>query len=160
SCTSMDAIANEAGVGKGTLFRRFGDRASLVRAVLGDRERAFQDSFIRGPAPLGPGAAPYERLVAFGDGMFELLEAHGDLLLAAQFLRPEGYLRSRPQAVYHVHLTTLVRAAAPALDAELTADTLLAALDPELFLHQRRGRQVPLADLKRHWAAIAARVLG
>ena len=30
SCTSMDAIAAEAGVGKGTLFRRFGDRASLA----------------------------------------------------------------------------------------------------------------------------------
>ena len=34
SCTSMDAIAAEAGVGKGTLFRRFGDRASLARCLL------------------------------------------------------------------------------------------------------------------------------
>ena len=31
---SMDAIACGAGVGKGTLFRRFGDRASLVRALI------------------------------------------------------------------------------------------------------------------------------
>ena len=29
----MDAIALEAGVGKGTLFRRFGDRASLALAL-------------------------------------------------------------------------------------------------------------------------------
>ncbi|NUP35066.1 MAG: helix-turn-helix transcriptional regulator, partial [Streptomycetaceae bacterium] len=31
---SMDAIATAAGVGKGTLFRRFGDRAGLAAALL------------------------------------------------------------------------------------------------------------------------------
>lgn len=29
SCVSMDEIADAAGVGKGTLFRRFGSRAAL-----------------------------------------------------------------------------------------------------------------------------------
>lgn len=58
SCTSMDAIAAEAGVGKGTLFRRFGDRGSLVFAVLDASAREFQDRFISGPPPLGPGAPP------------------------------------------------------------------------------------------------------
>jgi AcrR family transcriptional regulator len=48
SCTSMDAIAAEAGVGKGTLFRRFGDRASLARALLSERDSGFQEAFIRG----------------------------------------------------------------------------------------------------------------
>ena len=52
----MEAVACEAGVGKGTLFRRFGDRASLFHALIDDRERDFQEAFIRGPAPLGPGA--------------------------------------------------------------------------------------------------------
>ena len=61
ACTSMDAIAAEAQVGKGTLFRRFGDRASLALALLDSSERVFQDAFIRGPAPLGPGAPPCER---------------------------------------------------------------------------------------------------
>src|SRR4051794_17490432 len=62
---SMDQIAHEAGVGKGTLFRRFGARASLARALLDERERRFQDELIRGAPPLGPGAPPAERLVAF-----------------------------------------------------------------------------------------------
>jgi len=159
SCTSMDAIAAEAGVGKGTLFRRFGDRASLVRAVLGDRERAFQDAFIRGEPPLGPGAPPAERAVAFGEGMLDLLEQHAELMVAGKFLRPEGTVRSGPQAVYHVHLATLVRAAAPDLDAALVADTLLAGLDAELFLHQRRGRELGLEELKRGWAALVRRLL-
>ena len=36
----MDEIAEAAGVGKGTLFRRFGSRAALAAAVLSERERA------------------------------------------------------------------------------------------------------------------------
>ncbi len=159
ACTSMDAIAHEAGVGKGTLFRRFGDRASLVRAVLGDRERDFQDAFIRGPAPLGPGAQPCERAIAFGEGMLDLLEEHAELLVEARFLTIGAHVRSGPQAVYHLHLTMLVREASPALDAGLTADTLLAVLDAELFRHQRRGRGIPLAELKRHWAALVRLLL-
>src|SRR3954447_26247036 len=65
-CVSMEAIAAEAEVGKGTLFRRFGDRSGLVRALLQERERDFQESFIRGAPPLGPGAPAADRLVAFG----------------------------------------------------------------------------------------------
>src|ERR1700709_1977778 len=71
---SMDAIACEAGVGKGTLFRRFGDRAGLVLALLDGGTREFQDALIRGKPPLGPGAPPVERLIAFGHGFIDLLE--------------------------------------------------------------------------------------
>src|SRR3984957_14945117 len=78
--TSMDAIAAEAGVGKGTLFRRFGDRASLALALLETSESAFQEAFIRGPTPLGPGAPPEERLVAFGRRLLQHLTSHGALL--------------------------------------------------------------------------------
>src|SRR3954452_2623256 len=35
---SMDQIAGAAGVGKGTLFRAFGDRAGLAAAVLSEHE--------------------------------------------------------------------------------------------------------------------------
>jgi AcrR family transcriptional regulator len=159
SCTSMDAIAAEAGVGKGTLFRRFGDRASLVRAVIGDRERLFQDELIRGAAPLGPGAPPCERLIAFGAGMLDLLEEHADLLLAAEAGESGAHLRSPPRAFYHLHIVMLVRGTRSILDPVLTADALLGSLTAELFLHQRRERELSLEDLKRHWAAMVRRLL-
>ncbi|GAA1650865.1 TetR/AcrR family transcriptional regulator [Actinoplanes couchii] len=38
---SMDAVAAEAGVGKGTIFRGFGDRAGLIRALYEQRAAAF-----------------------------------------------------------------------------------------------------------------------
>src|SRR5215211_2123963 len=46
---SMDAIAAAAGVGKGTLFRRFGDRAGLAQALLQEHTRELQEAIIRGP---------------------------------------------------------------------------------------------------------------
>src|SRR3954463_12923529 len=70
-CVSMEAIATAAGVGKGTLFRRFGDRAGLARALLDERERRLQDDMIRGAPPLGPGAPPRERLIAFGRAILD-----------------------------------------------------------------------------------------
>ena len=61
---SMDDVAAAAGVGKGTLYRRFGDRWTLLRALIEEPERDFQDQLIRGAPPLGPGAPPRERLLA------------------------------------------------------------------------------------------------
>ena len=50
---SMDDIAAAAGVGKGTLFRRFGSRAGLMMVLLDEDERANQEAFLFGPPPLG-----------------------------------------------------------------------------------------------------------
>src|SRR5688500_13766774 len=53
---SMDDIAAAAGVGKGTLFRRFGDRPGLVRTLVQSLDGQFHDALAHGPPPLGPGA--------------------------------------------------------------------------------------------------------
>jgi len=159
SCTSMDAIAAEAGVGKGTLFRRFGDRATLARTLLHERDTEFQESFIRGEPPLGPGAPPAERLVAFGEGMLDLLEGHGDLLLVAEGGDPTAQQRSQAWAAYHLHVRTLIAAAAPDLDEDVCADMLLSALSARTYFHQRRGRGIELDRLKAGWGALVRRLL-
>jgi AcrR family transcriptional regulator len=160
AATSMDAIALEAGVGKGTLFRRFGDRASLALALLESSERDFQESFIRGPSPLGPGAPPCERVIAFGRALLAHLADHGDLLLAAQTSGTPGQrFNAGPYGAYRAHLIALVRDAAPDLDAEYVAEALLAQLGAEVVLHQLRGRGIALSRLAAGWEAIARRVL-
>src|SRR5439155_13357007 len=63
---TMDGLAERAGLGKGTVFRRFGTRAGIFRALLDDAERAFQELVLTGPPPLGPGVPPLDRLVAYG----------------------------------------------------------------------------------------------
>jgi len=69
---TIDAVAARAGVGKGTVFRRFGDRSGLFQALLDEQLRVFQDAFMFGAPPLGPGAPPKERLAAFLEGLLEL----------------------------------------------------------------------------------------
>jgi len=156
---SMEAVAAEAGVGKGTLFRRFGDRASLARALLSERDSGFQEGFIRGEPPLGPGVPPAERLVAFGEGMLDLLEAHGDLLLVAEGGDLMAQQRSDAWAAYHWHVRNLVAEAAPDLDEEVCAGMLLAALSARTFFHQRRGRGMALERLKAGWGSLVRRLL-
>ncbi len=160
ACTSMDAIAAEAGVGKGTLFRRFGDRASLALALLDSDERAFQDAFIRGPAPLGPGAPAGDRVIAFGRGLLEHLAAHGELLLAAQTAGTPGQrLDVGPYDAYRAHLILLIREGAPDLDAEYAAEALLAPLSAEVVLYQLQRRGMTLERLAAGWETLARRLL-
>src|SRR4051812_22992358 len=42
---TMEAVAAAAGVGKGTVFRRFGDRAGLMVALLDHHEQQIQAAF-------------------------------------------------------------------------------------------------------------------
>jgi len=144
---SMDDLARAADVGKGTLFRRFGDRASLARAVLSAHEAAFQETIIRGAPPLGPGAPPGERLVAFGRGMLGLVDAHRQLLLAAETGAPCGRFRAGPYASYHFFVSSLLREAAPHLDSDYTADALLASLGAEFVAYLREDREMSLEQI-------------
>jgi AcrR family transcriptional regulator len=148
---SMDDVAKAACVGTGTLYRRFGDRAGLALALLDDHTRAFQDALISGPPPLGPGVPATERLHAFGDGYLDVVERHADVLAAALPLTrgPAG-----PDQMYATHLAILLREAAPHLDPQFTAWTLLAALHPTQHLHRRRALGWPLERLGDGWHAL------
>jgi AcrR family transcriptional regulator len=159
-CVTMDEVAAAARVGKGTLFRRFGDRAGLLRGLLDERERAFQEDLIRGEPPLGPGVPASERLIAFGHRLLEEVEIQGDLLLAAEAGAPPGMrLLHSVYAVYRAHVTALLRDAAPAGDSDYLADVLLAALAAEVVLYQRRALGMPLERLKEGWQELLDRLL-
>jgi AcrR family transcriptional regulator len=152
---SMDAIAEAACVGKGTLFRRFGDRSGLAYALLNEREREFQEELIRGDPPLGPGAPPVERIVAFGLRLIEHLEANGEVLLAAETGSRWVRFNAPVYAFYRTHLATLIREAAPDADADYLADALLAPLGADLHLYLRHGRGLDLERVAAGWERLA-----
>jgi AcrR family transcriptional regulator len=156
SCVSMDEIAAQAGVGKGTLFRRFGSRAALALALLSEHEVFFQEGLIRGDPPLGPGAPPLERLRAFGEARLELMDAHADVLAAAE-IGPYRF-DSPPYLVYRLHMTLLLREVAPERDPAYIVETLLAGLGVELFLYLRDGRGMSLEDIKTGWGELVRRL--
>ncbi len=155
-CVTMDAIAAEAGVGKGTLFRGFGDRAGLVLALLQEHETRLQEAIIRGPAPLGPGAPPVERLIAFGDALLRHMAQHGELIAAAEG-RLDRY-RSGPYMVYRTHVGMLVREAAPDADWDYVTDALLASLTASHLRYMRRARQMSEERLAAGWADLVRRL--
>jgi len=157
-CVSMEEVAEAAGVGKGTLFRRFGSRAALARAVLSERERAFQEHIIRGEPPLGPGAPPLQRLIAFGQAVLENLDCHAELVLAgevggARFAAP-------PYAVYRLHTALLLGEIDPSCDADLLAESLLAALGADFFLYMREQRGMSLERLQAGWETLVRGAVG
>ena len=158
SCVSMDAVAAEAGVGKGTLFRGFGDRAGLVLALLTEQERRLQEDVIRGPAPLGPGAPPVDRLVAFGERLFEHFTQHGELIAAAEAKVGLRY-RSAPFNFYRTHVQLLVREAVPNADWEYLSDVLMASLRADHLLYLREIRGISDERLAAGWADLVRRLL-
>jgi len=79
---TMDGLAARAGLGKGTVFRRFGSRAGIFQALLDDAERTFQEQVLSGPPPLGPGAAPLDRLIAYGQARIGFLIEHREIARA------------------------------------------------------------------------------
>lgn len=146
---TMDDIANAAGVGKGTIYRRFGDQAGLALALLEEQERCLQAAVLGGPPPLGPGADPCDRLAAFLGALADLLEAHLDLYLRSE----AGAARYRSGAYdfWRLHIRLLVEAANPGLDADYLADGLLAPLEAEHYRYLRHQRGI---DLERVRAGI------
>lgn len=140
---TMDEIAAEAGVGKGTLFRRFGDRAGLALALLEESERELQGQVLRGPPPLGPGAPPAERLMAFLDALLAILEAHTELVVCSETAAPGARYRSGLHAAWRTHVAVLLREARPGADADVLAEAVLAPLAGDLYAHLRDGGVTP-----------------
>ncbi|MBW8483814.1 TetR/AcrR family transcriptional regulator [Actinomadura parmotrematis] len=139
---TMDDVAKAAGVGRGTLYRRYPDVASIALALLDEHERALQERLLGGPPPLGPGAPPGERLAAFYAAMVELLEAHIGLALGAE----AGGARFAAGAYgfWRAHVRALLAEAGVPQTGALP-DALLAPLAPELYAHQRARGDTPAA---------------
>lgn len=138
AAVTMDDVAQAAGVGKGTVFRRFGSRTGLLRALLDHDEQILQQGFLFGPPPLGPGVPPRERLLAYGRARLANTVAHREILVEAISPGSERYtMPVMMAATVHVRmlLTELGIArpevAALAVEAPLHADAVLFLIESE-----------------------------
>lgn len=156
---TMEEVAAAARVGKGTVFRRFGDRSGLLMALLDHSEKTFQAAFLTGPPPLGPGAPPVERLRAFGLALLRRTVDELELQLAAE-PEPGRRFTNAPRRVRRHHVSLLLREAVPAADCDLLAHTLMAQLDPALIHHLTRQCGMPPERLEAAWVDLVDRVTG
>ncbi|MEV0648034.1 TetR family transcriptional regulator [Phytomonospora sp. NPDC050363] len=135
---AMADVAAAAGVGVGTLYRRFGDRSGLAYALIDGRERLFQTAFLEGPPPLGPGAPAADRVRAFLHALADRTAEQLDLLLMAETAAPFARFGGAYDA-YTTHLTVLLAEARPGADAPFLADALLAPMAAPLLAHRLRA---------------------
>src|SRR6516164_1784221 len=132
---TMDGLAERAGLGKGTVFRRFGTRAGIFQALLDDDERAFQEKVLSGPPPLGPGAPPLDRLIAYGRARTDFLIGHREIARAALDGRetvPAG--SQSPMSREHIRFL-LGQLRLGAADLDVLATQLTGALDSPPLLY-------------------------
>ncbi len=155
---TMAALAQRAGVGKGTVFRRFGSRAGLMMTLLSDAEAAFQGRFMFGPPPLGPGAAPLERLIAFGVERIAWVLEFGELARAAEE-SPYNRFDVPAAVLWRRHLEMLLREAGVTADPWLMASSLSATLEPERLLHAVEAHNLAPDRLAASWRDLVTRVV-
>lgn len=153
---TMDDIAKAAGVGRGTLYRRYPDTNSIAVALLDEHERALQAQLIGGEPPLGPGAPPAERLAAFYAAMVELLDAHADLVLGAEI--GGARFATGSYGFWFAHVRALLLAGG-IREPDALIDPLLAPLGAEIY-QQQRGRGLTSAQIADALRELAHALLG
>ena len=153
---TMDAVAEAAGVGKGTVFRRFDSREGLFGALLNHSETEWQTAVMSGPAPLGPGADPWERLLAFGRSRLEVTLGHADLI------RHAGRAGTRSFAAYSfaaMHVRYLLTELGVVGDLPLLATALMAPLEAPILDQQIRIEGLDMDRVLDGWADLARRIV-
>jgi len=153
SNVTMDGLAERSGLGKGTVFRRFGSRAGIFRALMDDAEGALQQAVLSGEPPLGPGAPALERLIAYGVARIEFLFEHLDIARAT-LDGGQAVPAGSESPLSRLHIRMLLHEIRPAVtNLDILAAQLTAALDGPLMLHLPTADLSP-ADVERMRAAL------
>lgn len=143
---TMAEIAQIAGVGKGTLYRRFAHKGEICLALLNSQLLAFQNSQLDAMRRMSAEEVPYlEQLVHFLRAVVTFTERHIPLLweLAQYTQAPNGEDLERPHSWQYMTVHGLIQRAqrageiAPDLDAAFTAEALLAPLVAHTYRFQR-----------------------
>lgn len=145
---SMDRLASAAGVGVGTVYRRFSDRGGLAFALLDNEEQRFQEAFMSGPPPLGPGAPPVARIRAFLHAFIDRLDVEADLHALGEARNATARYQVGAYQTNRTHLRTLLAQADAKVNADFAAESLLAMLSGGLFIHHRRERGLTIEAIK------------
>ncbi|MFD8419439.1 TetR/AcrR family transcriptional regulator [Streptomyces sp. NPDC059466] len=155
---SMDDIAAAAGVGKGTLFRRFGDRAGLIGAVIASRLHPVQEAVReeRGAAT----SSPRQRVLDLLDASLRFKIENRHLMLAAEDAGLSSPYQAEHYGWWHEALRVALERVPGVRDADFTAHALLAAVRADLVTHLMDDQKMTPEGLRSSLAAHVGELLG
>ncbi|MEV8124534.1 TetR family transcriptional regulator [Streptomyces sp. NPDC085944] len=156
---TMAGIAAAAGVGKGTLFRGFGDRAGLLRALYEARLEPVRQAAETGPPPLGPATPPQERVPALLDAVLCFKLDNRRLALALEEDGSSSPYRAEHYERWHSLLRAVLEQIPGLTGSDFTAHALLAATRADLVEHLAGAEQVPRERLRSQLADFVTGVL-
>jgi AcrR family transcriptional regulator len=147
--TRMLEIGRAAGVGQGTLYRRYAHKGALCAALLADSMHQFEADLTpicadETQSALARLEALLVRLIDFNEANAPLLGGIEDAACGSrrgESFRSPFYLWLRGWAVRLLD-QAIARGEAPALDVGCAADFVLAPLAIDVYLHQRREQGV------------------
>lgn len=145
----MAEIAEAAGVGKGTLYRRFANKGELCLSLMDTQMTEFQNNTLTLFNGLTAQGVPYlEQLARFLQSLVEFTEIHSPLLVEVE--RAGMFQGNTPLNVPHfwqyMTVSALLRSAAragelaPGFDLDYLGEALLAPLQVDYFRFQRYTR--------------------
>jgi AcrR family transcriptional regulator len=145
---SMHQIAQEAGVGQGTLYRRYAHKGELILDLLNESAQRFLEE-IQAYAQDGEIWSALQRLDSVLHRCIAFIEEEG-LFLAAimdtssaekrEMKFSTRYYRASHSLIAHLLEEAITQEELAPLDTIYTADAIIATSDPALYLFQRQRR--------------------
>ncbi len=149
AAVNMADIAQAAGVGKGTLYRRFASKAELCLGLMDEQMANFQNLMLAEFRQMTHGSVPYmTQLEFFLDALVSFTEVHAPLLSEVQRagLIQEPHHVELPHFWQYMTVNGLLQTAVQAgeipqgLDVAYLADAILAPVTADIFQFQRQVR--------------------
>ncbi|MBK1787375.1 TetR/AcrR family transcriptional regulator [Prauserella cavernicola] len=156
---TMADIAAAAGVGKGTLFRAFGDRAGLLRTLYASRLEPIEQAVEAGPPPLGPATPPQQRVLAVLDATLCFKLDNRRLTLALEDSGSTSPYQAEHYQRWHRLLRTMLEQIPGSTGGDFTAHVLLAAVRADLVEYLAGQEGLPRERIRAQLADFTTGVL-
>ncbi|NUU64299.1 TetR/AcrR family transcriptional regulator [Paenibacillus agri] len=153
---SMYSIAKQAGIGQGSLYRRFTDKGEICSALLRDSTGRFLTELEREAQSSNADDPALQRLQNSIEQVVDFIDQHAELLhlIKSEFVGKKQLTQFEHPFFRRVNVifTELLSQAAENgeivnIDPHFTVTALLSVLSPDLYLYQQKAHQSTKEDI-------------